>query len=411
MGENHHHRFTHKHRSHKERHKHSDDQPDSPQTPIVTITPSQENVTHEEKEGFKELNKVDERDKDIPKATIVNSEPDQNRLRTASMQDDDASTSSASSSEYESSSDERSSFSSQLDLLSEELKKHQVDLQMEDKEIDKKLLEDKEIDQKLLEATEYNRRVPSLDFSPTTIADNKTKTKNHLNKASQSSAAAPSTKSQRHLVFTEPEVDEQLDRIIVTQYYGKSSPEHKTHQKPRSYLVAYDFSKESRSAVEWTMGTILRDHDEIYVVTIVSEDDSSPESDKEPGQTLQDVSNTLNAKSKILLSHMLLFDIKLVTITARGSVREVLQDMMDELPLTMVVSGCRGRSTMKGMLMGSISTFLLHKSPVPVTVIRYQKKKKHKSKKKLSTHPHALSESIKTNHLVVDELGTTGASR
>ncbi|KAI7849500.1 hypothetical protein BDC45DRAFT_573880 [Circinella umbellata] len=404
MGDYYHHRFTHKHRSHKERHKHSDDQSDNPQTPIVTITPSQENVTHEENEGYRELNRVDERDKDIPKATIINSEPDQNKLRTGSMQDDDVSTSSASSSEYESSSDERSSFSSQLDLLSEELKKHQVDLQMEDKKKD----------QKLLETTEYNRRVPSLDFPPTTIADNKTKGKNHLNKASQSSvasSAAPSTKSHRHLVFTEPEVDEQLDRIIVTQYYGKSSPEHKTHQKPRSYLVAYDFSKESRSAVEWTMGTMLRDHDEIYVVTIVSEDDGSPDSDKESGQTLEDVSNTLNAKSKILLSQMLLFDIKLVTITTRGSVREVLQSMMDELPLTMVVSGCRGRSTVKGMLMGSISTFLLHKAPVPVAVIRYQKRKKHKSKKKLATHPHALSESIKTNHLVVDELATTGASR
>ena len=283
MGESsYYHRLTHKHRSHTRRHKGIDDQHDTPPTPIVTITPSQDYVAPEEKEAFKELNKVDERDKDIPKATIVNSEPDQNKLRTHSLHDDDASTSSASSSENESSSDERSSFSSQIDLLSEELKNHDDELQME---YDKK-------DKKLMEATEYNRHVPSPDFPPTTIADNKAKGKNHLNKEPQSSRAAssssaPSTRSHRHLVFTEPKIDEQLDRIVVTQYYGESSPEHKSHQKPRTYLVAYDFSKESRSAVEWTMGTILRDHDEIYVVTAVSEDEDSADSDKDLDQVVK----------------------------------------------------------------------------------------------------------------------------
>lgn len=43
------------------------------------------------------------------------------------------------------------------------------------------------------------------------------------------------------------------------------------------------------------------------------------------------------------------------------------------------------------LLMGSISTYLVHKSPVPVTVIRPQKKKKAPRKKPLHTAPLSQS--------------------
>lgn len=76
--------------------------------------------------------------------------------------------------------------------------------------------------------------------------------------------------------------------------------------------------------------------------------------------------------------------------------------------------------------MGSISSFLLHKSSVPVSVIRYQKKKQKKGKKKPQA-PQSLSKSkfyyywptctyfvltissflgVETGQLVVDELSS-----
>lgn len=53
------------------------------------------------------------------------------------------------------------------------------------------------------------------------------------------------------------------------------------------------------------------------------------------------------------------------------------------------------------MIMGSVSTFLVHNSPVPVSVVRPQKKEKKSKAKKVSAHK--LSQSVRSGHLKVDE--------
>lgn len=53
------------------------------------------------------------------------------------------------------------------------------------------------------------------------------------------------------------------------------------------------------------------------------------------------------------------------------------------------------------MIMGSVSTFLVHNSPVPVSVVRPQKKEKKKTKHK--TAAQKLSQSVMNGHLKVDE--------
>jgi hypothetical protein len=59
------------------------------------------------------------------------------------------------------------------------------------------------------------------------------------------------------------------------------------------------------------------------------------------------------------------------------------------------------------MLMGSVSTFLVHNSPVPVSVVRPQKKEKKKTQHK--TAAQKLSQSVKNGHLKVDEAEGGGA--
>lgn len=54
------------------------------------------------------------------------------------------------------------------------------------------------------------------------------------------------------------------------------------------------------------------------------------------------------------------------------------------------------------MLMGSVSTFLVHNSPIPVSVVRPQAKEK-KSKKHKKTPAQKLSQSVMNGHLKVDE--------
>lgn len=48
-------------------------------------------------------------------------------------------------------------------------------------------------------------------------------------------------------------------------------------RRSRAYLVATDFSPESLYAVQWAMGTVLRNGDEVHVATIVDEDHATGE--------------------------------------------------------------------------------------------------------------------------------------
>lgn len=54
------------------------------------------------------------------------------------------------------------------------------------------------------------------------------------------------------------------------------------------------------------------------------------------------------------------------------------------------------------MIMGSVSTFLVHNSPIPVSVVRPQKKEKASKQKKTSAQK--LSQSVMNGHLRVDEV-------
>ncbi|KAG0737235.1 hypothetical protein G6F23_010467 [Rhizopus arrhizus] len=220
---------------------------------------------------------------------------------------------------------------------------------------------------------------------------------------------------RRHLlVFADkPSITKKSDRIMVKNHYG-AGPEGqlaaqlKPKRRQRSYLVACDFSDESFNAIEWTMGTMMRDGDQLYVVTVVNRDDN-PEAVKQAGlslsKELQKASEAVTEKAKKILDQMLLFDVALITYAICGRVKDVLSKLISELQLTMVVCGSKGRGSMKGLFMGSISTYLVHKSPVPVTVIKPQKTKKTKEKKPVKASP--LSESVESGQLAVDELSNS----
>ena len=63
----------------------------------------------------------------------------------------------------------------------------------------------------------------------------------------------------------------QRDRCTITITQG--DPEGKLGtRKMRQYVVASDLSQESRYAVEWGIGTVLRDGDEMLIVTVVEND-------------------------------------------------------------------------------------------------------------------------------------------
>lgn len=149
--------------------------------------------------------------------------------------------------------------------------------------VQREVEEESDTDDELMRITEANRFIPANTGSPQPTQQQRPRSK---------SLRSQSVSTRRQLlVFADnPTVTKKSDRIIVSNHYGAGpegalSSDLKPNRRCRSYLVACDFSDESYHAIEWTMGTMMRDGDKLYVVTAVNREDN-PEAVKEAGLSL-----------------------------------------------------------------------------------------------------------------------------
>ncbi|KAK9375323.1 uncharacterized protein V1513DRAFT_443492 [Lipomyces chichibuensis] len=155
--------------------------------------------------------------------------------------------------------------------------------------------------------------------------------------------------------------------------------------KKRSYIVATDSSAESMYALEWTIGTILRDGNLMYAVFAIEEpeDTTTPTADESAAASALEKERITAAKEITSVIVKLLKKTRLqvecvVEVMHCKSPKHLLCDVIDYLSPTMVILGSRGRSALKGVLLGSFSNYLVTKSSVPVMVARKKlKKSKH----------------------------------
>ncbi|RCH85414.1 hypothetical protein CU098_007960, partial [Rhizopus stolonifer] len=206
------------------------------------------------------------------------------------------------------------------------------------------------------------------------------------------------------LVFAdEPNTSQSSDRIIVKSHYGAGlsgqlDEELRPTRSSRAYLIACDFSEESIYAVDWAMGSMLRDGDTLHVVTVVKKKEKA----KKRIKLLSEASKKVTEKAKNTLEKMLLFDVSLITYAICGKVKDVLSRLIEELSLSMIICGCKKQSRLKWFFMDSVSSYLIETSSIPVTVIKQQKNKKKKREKR--TRAPRLSETVQSGLLAVDEL-------
>ncbi|KAF9197514.1 hypothetical protein BGZ49_002011 [Haplosporangium sp. Z 27] len=164
--------------------------------------------------------------------------------------------------------------------------------------------------------------------------------------------------------------------------------EQKTATRGRkNYMVATDLSGESWHATEWAITTILRSGDELNVVTIVEDDkgDNTKGVKKGVQAEMREDAEKLTKNIHEQLEHTNLKDITviihIIAATRSMGAKELLIEMIDDLDdLSTVIVGSRGRGAIKGLLLGSISNFLVQNSSVPVMVVRSPKKSKGKKK-------------------------------
>ncbi|KAF8809569.1 hypothetical protein BYT27DRAFT_7163043 [Phlegmacium glaucopus] len=185
----------------------------------------------------------------------------------------------------------------------------------------------------------------------------------------------------------------QRDRCTITITQGDPEGKRGTRRK-RQYVVASDMSQESRYAVEWGIGTVLRDGDEMLIVNVVES-----ESKVDPP-----IPNAADRTTKIRNQHErqgfayilvrqvtgLLQRTKLnVRISCQAwhakNSRHMLLDVVDHIEPTMLIVGSRGLGQLNGILLGSTSHYLIEKCCVPVMVARRRLKRPPKKSAHLST--------------------------
>ncbi|KAJ7601015.1 hypothetical protein C8J56DRAFT_911870 [Mycena floridula] len=186
----------------------------------------------------------------------------------------------------------------------------------------------------------------------------------------------------------------QRDRSTI--HVTQGDPESKLNgRKKKRYVVASDMSEESRYAVEWGIGTVLRDGDEMILVTVMEN-----ESKVDPAiPSAADRATKLRSQQErqglayILVRQVtsLLQRTKLhVSVSCQAwhakNSRHMLLDIVDYNEPVMLIVGSRGLGQLKGILLGSTSHYLIQKCSVPVMVARRRLKRPARRSAHLAKH-------------------------
>lgn len=173
----------------------------------------------------------------------------------------------------------------------------------------------------------------------------------------------------------------QRDRCTITMTQG--NPEA-SERRRRMYIVASDLSEESRYAVEWGIGTVIRDGDHLLIVTVVENENKVDPPIPNPAdratrlrsqQERQGLAYILVRQATALLQRTHLN----VTVSCQAwhskNSRHMLLDIVDYNEPTMLIVGSRGLGQIKGILLGSTSHYLIQRCSVPVMVARRRLKR------------------------------------
>ncbi|KAI0403294.1 hypothetical protein F4802DRAFT_315137 [Xylaria palmicola] len=248
-------------------------------------------------------------------------------------------------------------------------------------------------------------------------------------------------------IISTPEVHRSI-RIIYRGEFPKIQKEaEEEHRRLRKYLVATDLSDESTHALEWAIGTVLRDGDTLIAMYCMDEETSGsvdaanlvpddPKAMKEQAAAVNAMTKATNVRasqssgspssfafsratnsprlraadsgsatsspapgsrnktrteeereraviditervSKLLRKTQLQVRV-IVEVVHCKNPKHLITEVIDLVNPTLVILGSRGRSALKGTLLGSFSNYLVTKSSVPVMVARKRLRKKSK---------------------------------
>ncbi|KAI0632153.1 hypothetical protein C8Q77DRAFT_1059597 [Trametes polyzona] len=193
----------------------------------------------------------------------------------------------------------------------------------------------------------------------------------------------------------------QRDRCTITVTHGDPERVRQETGKPgKRYVLASDLSEESRYALEWGIGTVLRDGDELIIVTVVENEGKIDPLIPNPAdratklraqQERQALAYILVRQATGLLQRTRLnVSIECQAWHAKNS-RHMILDIVDFYEPVMLIVGSRGLGNLKGILLGSTSHYLIQKCSVPVMVARRRLKRPPRRAAHLKAHRARVS--------------------
>ncbi|KAI0030423.1 hypothetical protein K488DRAFT_54240 [Vararia minispora EC-137] len=233
--------------------------------------------------------------------------------------------------------------------------------------------------------------VPLEPYFPTTL--------NHTN--TRNPRRRKSTRHHEPLPLKTGRPAFQRDRCTITITQGDPITALKEKgRKSRSYIVASDISDESRYAVEWAIGTVLRDGDELLIVTIIENDSkidppvpnaADRAAKLRSQQERQGMAYILCRQATSLLQRTRLNTTVKCEAWHAKNARHMVLDIVDHVEPVMLIVGSRGLGQLKGIILGSTSHYLIQKCSVPVMVARRRLKRPPRKAAHLAKHRARVS--------------------
>ncbi|KAG5359384.1 Universal stress protein A family protein [Yarrowia sp. C11] len=168
--------------------------------------------------------------------------------------------------------------------------------------------------------------------------------------------------------------------LPFAETYSWKHPEYAFTRHSRTFLCGYDTHSYSQTAMDWLLGELVEDGDEVVALQAV-ETDARWEAEK-----------TLNS----LVEQSLAYGkkISIVLEYAIGKFQQVLDGTIEIYEPSILVVGTKGRKKVgfQGLMPGSVSQYCLQHSPIPVIVVKPHMKRARTRAKRVVKNKRAYME-------------------